>query len=151
MHRNYPSGGALFPIETYVVSRAVEGHAPSVFHYNPSTNALEKLWELPYGFDMNELVSQRPSIPFSTLIVFTSVWDRSSMKYGELAYIHALIEAGHMCQNLLLVSTALSLSARPMAGFDDASLIRLLDLDPENEQPVYTAILSGRLPASTSV
>src|SRR3989344_547855 len=40
--RNYPSGGGLFPIETYVLGRVLEKHEPVVFHYQPKRHALEK-------------------------------------------------------------------------------------------------------------
>jgi SagB-type dehydrogenase family enzyme len=71
------------------------------------------------------------------MIVFTSVWNRSSAKYGDLAYQHALLEAGHMSENILLVAGALHIGTRPYAGFDDAILEQLLDLG-DGEQIVHT-------------
>lgn len=139
--RNYPSGGALFPIETYIIATTLEGFPPAVFHYNPTMHALEMLWELEPGFEMQTIVPSAKDIPVSTLIVFTACWKRSSAKYGELAYLHSLLEAGHMSQNILLVSTALGLASRPMAGFDDHILEKILDLDPAVEQPVHTVTL----------
>lgn len=138
LRRNYPSGGALYPIETYLVTQALEESGPAVFHYNPNIHALEKLWEMPRDLPLKDLVKQPPDLLFSSLIVFTAVWKRSSAKYGDFTYTPALLEAGHMSENILLVSTALGLKTRPMAGFDDDLLISLLDLDPEDEQPVHT-------------
>ncbi|OGG80301.1 hypothetical protein A3A39_03465 [Candidatus Kaiserbacteria bacterium RIFCSPLOWO2_01_FULL_54_13] len=141
--RNYPSGGALFPIETYLVGNVLEGYAPGVFHYHPTAHALEFLWELPPDFDMeNVLRSPNPRAPFSSaLIVFTSVWDRASAKYGDFSYIIGLLEAGHMSQNVLLVSASLDLCTCPMAGFNDELLTNLLDIDEGYEQPVHTITL----------
>lgn len=139
--RNYPSGGALYPIETYIVSVAIESQKPAVFHYNPTKHALEKMWELPKGFDLKTLAKQPESLPLSTLIVFTSVWKRSSAKYGDLSYQHALLEAGHMSENILLVGCALDLEVRPYAGFDDTLIAQLLDLREEEEQTVHTVTL----------
>lgn len=136
-HRNYPSGGALYPIETYLISSAVPGQELSVFHYNPSAHALEKLWRLPDSIGMKNLVPQE-GIHFSSLLVFTSVWKRSSAKYGDFTYTVAMLEAGHMSENTLLVATALGLHSRPMAGFEDHTLTSVLDIDPEDEQPVHT-------------
>jgi SagB-type dehydrogenase family enzyme len=140
-HRNYPSGGALYPVETYLISAALEGSAPAVFHYNPSGHSLEKLWDLPRGFDMKELARHPKEQLFSSLIVFTAVWDRSSAKYGDLAYQHSLLEAGHMSQNILLIAAALGLRTRPMAGFEDDLIVSLLDLDPVKEQTVHTIVM----------
>jgi SagB-type dehydrogenase family enzyme len=139
--RNYPSGGALYPVETYLITTAIEGSGPSAFHYDPTRHALENIGALPIGFDMKELAAHPPSLPLSALLVFTSVWQRSSAKYGDLAYLHALIESGHMSENILLVATALQLDARPYAGFNDDKIAALLDLDTSDEQPIHTVTL----------
>ena len=140
-HRNYPSGGALYPIETYLISSGIPGHAPSVFHYNPTLHALEKLWKVPNDLDFKNIVRHPPDLLFSSLIVFTSVWKRSSAKYGDFTYTVAMLEAGHMSENAILVATALGLQARPMAGFNDEAILSLLDIDREYEQPVHTITL----------
>lgn len=140
--RQYPSGGRLFPIETYVIATGIESFGPGVFHYNPTEHCLEWLWALPAGFDIKQLAKKPDDNLFTALIVFTSVWERSSMKYGDLAYSHALLEAGHMSENVLLVSTALKLSTCPMAGFNDERIIELLDLNEELEQPVHAITVS---------
>jgi SagB-type dehydrogenase family enzyme len=141
INRNYPSGGALYPIETYVISTALESLTPAVFHYNPTKHALERLWDVPPQFEMKHIAKHPDWLPLSALIVFTSVWKRSSAKYGELSYIHALLEAGHMSENVLLVASGLGLNARPYAGFDDDRIAELLDLDEGNEQSVHTITL----------
>jgi SagB-type dehydrogenase family enzyme len=87
---------------------------------------------------MKDIAKHPESLSLSTLIVFTSVWKRSSAKYGELAYLHAHLEAGHMSENILLVGTALKLNVRPYAGFNDERIAELLDIDEENEQTVHS-------------
>jgi SagB-type dehydrogenase family enzyme len=134
----YPSGGALYPIETYLIATNIENTPMHALHYNPTTHVLEVLWKLEQEFKMTDVVPGADTIPVSALIVFTAVWERSSAKYGELAYQHALIEAGHMSENVLLVSTALGLETRPMAGYDDDAIARALDLDASYEQVVHT-------------
>ncbi len=142
LHRNYPSGGGLYPIETYIITNTLNESIPSVFHYNPTLHVLEKLWAIPEEIPLKELIVQKDIPPFSTIIIFTSVWKRSSAKYGDFTYMLALLEAGHMSENLLLVSTALGLHSRPVAGFDDSMINKLLDLDPLLEQPIYSVIIS---------
>ncbi len=140
--RKYPSGGALYPIETYLIANDLKDARPGIYHYHPSAHALERLWDLPPNFLMKRLVSKPDFLSPSILMVFTSVWARSSAKYGDLAYQHALLEAGHMSQNVLLVATALGIENRPMAGFDDDYTIELLDIDETLEQPVHSITLS---------
>ena len=141
IHRRYPSGGALYPVETYLVSN-VGGKNFAVYHYNPTEHSIEKLWDVPNDLDTKSLARKPDDLFFSTMIIFTSVWSRSSAKYGDLSFQHALLEAGHMSQNILLTATALGLGSRPYAGFDDEKLIALLDIDPLCEQPVHTVLLS---------
>lgn len=138
LNRNYPSGGALYPIETYLISTAMESQQPGVFHYNPTKHALERLWDVPQGFNIKEIAKHPEELFLSTLIIFTSVWMRSGAKYGDLAYQHALLEAGHMSENILLVGGALGLSMRPYAGFEDNRIAQLLGLDESVEQTVHT-------------
>ncbi len=144
--RNYPSGGRLYPIETYLLSTGIEDNDAGVFHYNPSLHTLERLWSLPRDLDFKTLIPKPVGMHFSAVVVFTAVWKRSSAKYGDLTYSHGLLEAGHMSENVLLVAESLTLNACPMAGFNDALIQTLLDIDPESEQPVHTIALSKTEP-----
>jgi SagB-type dehydrogenase family enzyme len=121
----------------------LEKHPSGVFHYHPKAHALEFLWETPPSFTTEQVLHGTDTPRAPMLIVFTSVWDRSSIKYGDLAYAHGLIEAGHMAENILLMGTALSLGMRPIAGFDDVMLQTLIDLPEGIEQPVYAILLCG--------
>ena len=141
-HRPYPSGGGLYPIETYLLSSGIDESSPSAFHYNPSDHVLENLWPLPHNFDLKEIVRHPEELFFSHLVVFTSVWQRSSKKYGDFTYLLGLLETGHMSQNILLTATALGLRARPMGWFLDQKIAELLDLDEEEEQAVHVIALA---------
>src|SRR6185436_10721278 len=110
-----------------------------VYHYRPQEHALERLWDAEV--DMNRIF-RGPDTPLPpALIVFTALWERGSAKYGDFSYYHALIECGHMAQNLLLVGTALGMAMRPHSGFTDSEIARLLDIDQRREQVVYTLML----------
>jgi SagB-type dehydrogenase family enzyme len=141
MNRNYPSGGGLYPIETYLISSALEDDTPAVYHYDPTMHALERLWDLPQTFVMKDIAKRPESLSISSMIVFTSVWKRSGAKYGDLAYLHSLLEAGHMSENILLVGGALGLQSRPYAGFSDTLVSQLLDLNEDMEQAVHSITL----------
>lgn len=144
--RNYPSGGGLFPIETYVLGHALEEHGPAVFHYQPRRHALEMLWNLPADFSIRDIV-KNPEVPLAPLLlVFSAIWERSSVKYGDFAYYLSMLEAGHMAQNISLVAEAMCMGTRSLGGFDDELTRNLLDLDEEHEQPVYAMFLC---PANT--
>ena len=146
--RKYPSGGALYPVETYLIGKVLEDFSPGAFHYHPTAHALEHLWDVAPDFKMTDL-TRSPSTPLSqVLLVFTAVWARSSMKYGDWAYHLAMLEAGHMAQNILLTATATQTQARPVGGFDD-SINELLDLDLR-EQAIYSILLSPGMHTSSA-
>lgn len=138
--RRYPSGGRLFPVETYLLGKILEKEPPGVFHYHPKKHVLEFLWE---GATDMEHIYRRPKAPLPPASMFmTAVWGRGTAKYGDLTYYHSLIEAGHMAQNVLLVGTALGIGMRPHCGFDDTTVASLLDLDTKREQPIYSILLA---------
>jgi SagB-type dehydrogenase family enzyme len=146
IRRNYPSGGGLYPVETYVLV-AEEGELRSgVYHYNPIHHTLERLWDIPPKNEVVDLVRGPENFRISALIVFTGVWDRAAYKYGDFAYELALLEAGHMSQNILLTSSALSWRARPLVAFDDPALVTLLDLDERDEQIIQTVMFAKPSP-----
>lgn len=139
--RHYPSGGALYPIETYLIITLDTARGNEVFHYCPSSHVLERLWPAADVSHVSSLTNLEGGENYSGMIVFTSKWSASYGKYGNFSYNLGLLEAGHMAQNVLLVATALDLQTRPMCGFYDEKISQLLDVSPDTEQVVYTILL----------
>jgi SagB-type dehydrogenase family enzyme len=73
---------------------------------------------------------------------------RSSIpsKYGLRGYRFALLEAGHVGQNLVLAATGLGLGAVPLGGYYDRPTDELLGLDGVNESTLYLVAV-GRIRA----
>lgn len=137
--RPHPSAGALYPIETYLITHATMDAPRGCFHYHPTGHALEHLWDVPEKFNARALAPTAEKS--AAFIIFVGVWERTSLKYGDFGYLHAVLETGHIAQNVLLTATALHVSARPVAGFDDEMIIAALDLDTDTELPVYVVAL----------
>jgi len=136
--RRYPSGGAVYPIETYLFIQKSTVVKRGAYHYQTATHALEHLWDIPDPLDM---FSDRPTNAWADaaplILTFTAVWESNCEKYGDFGYYLGMLEAGHMAQNVLLVATALNLSACPLGRFNDAAVTRILDLNTSIEQPLY--------------
>ena len=77
------------------------------------------------------------------LIVVTALFWRSRFKYGARGYRFALLEAGHVIQNAVLVAAALGLQALPVGGFYDRRLDGLVGADGLDEASVYALLLGG--------
>jgi SagB-type dehydrogenase family enzyme len=142
--RVVPSGGALYPLELYPVLLRVAGASPGVFHFDPVRRVLEILRlddvrrELERTSAFPELVRGTAAVVF-----LTGVFWRTRFKYGLRGYRFALLEAGHVAQNVLLAATARGVPALPLGGFYDARVEELLDVDGVDESPVYAIALGG--------
>jgi SagB-type dehydrogenase family enzyme len=142
--RAVPSGGALFPLELYVVPWRVEGLQPGLYHFDPLRRVLERLRveDLTDGIAAAAIYPE-PTTRCGALILVTGIFWRTRFKYGLRGYRFALLEAGHVAQNVLLAATAYRLAAVPLAGFYDARLEAVLGLDGVEESVLY-AVAVGR-------
>lgn len=136
--RAAPSGGALYPVEIYVIVHTVEGVTAGVHHYRVDNHSLELLRPGSWAALLGELTSDPSTFSgASVTFVLTAVFERSHFKYGQRAYRFALLEAGHVCQNLLLNATSIGLGSVPVGGFLDEGLHELLGLDGVDESALY--------------
>lgn len=138
----YPSGGGRYPIETYVIALNIENLARGVYHYESTTHELAFLW--PFDVPLESLVHDIWAHEAAAIIVCTAQWGHTSIYYTDFALELALIEAGHVGQNILLAAAANNLAAAPLAGFKDEPMAELLDLDTSNEQVVYTICIGKK-------
>ena len=139
--RSYPSGGARFPVELYLLAFRVEGLETGCYHYELKNERLEVLWPANLAERTEEIVSPFVADPAAALVM-TSVISRSEVKYGVRALPFSLIEAGHMAQNIQLACAARSLGCCPVSGFVDDTISSLLDLT-EGEIPLYVTALGN--------
>jgi SagB-type dehydrogenase family enzyme len=136
--RASPSGGALYPLELYVVAHRVEGVASGLYHFDPLRNCLEHLRADDPAVDLESLSPYGELLRTSAaFIVLTAMFWRSRFKYGARAYRFTLLEAGHVAQNILLAVAALGLAAVPLGGFFDREVDALLGVDGLHEASVY--------------
>ena len=142
--RTYPSAGALYCVETYVIVINGSEPAPGIYHYHSEQSALELVRgdctkeQIDSCFLPGPLRLQAPAY-----LILTARWEMLLQKYQERGYRLAHLEAGHVAQNVLLVSQALQLAACPLAAFYDDRLASLLQLDLREESPLYV-IAMGR-------
>lgn len=137
-NRMCPSGGARYPIELYALVYDAEDISSGAYHYNVKENSLEQLrdekpeYEAFFGDNITKS---------SAVLLMTGVLARLEVKYFESAYKFALIETGHIAQNINLLSQKLGLGCCCIGGFDNKKLIDYLDLVQEEEIPLYAVAL----------
>ncbi len=136
--RSVPSGGALYPLELYVVCQRIEEIGTGLYHYDPIRHVLERLRQPVSAGVLAELTPyEELVVPSAAVIVLTAVFWRSRFKYGQRAYRFTLLEAGHAAQNLLLAAAALGLTAQPVGGFYDRRVDDLVGADGLHEASLY--------------
>ena len=135
--RAVPSGGALYPLDVYVAALAVRGLEERLHHFDPLRSCLEVLGRVRR--DRLEPITPYPELvaKASAVVFLTATFWRSRFKYGQRGYRFALLEAGHVAQNLLLAATALDLASVPLGGFFDRQVNDLLEVDGLHEAALY--------------
>lgn len=135
--RSYPSAGARYPLETYLVSLKKGNGAPKgIYHYNILGNCLERIQE---GVDVKQvdgLFKQDFIQQAAALIVLTARPDRTLEKYGARGTRYIFLEGGHMAQNIYLIATERRIKCCAIGAFLDKELGNLLFLGA-NEFPIY--------------
>lgn len=139
--RTVPSGGARHAFETYLLVQNVEGLAPGKYHYLAIEHQLEFLGAQE---DSNQAItasldSQSWAAKASVIFYWSFVPYRCEWRYGVFAHSAALIDAGHVDQNLYLACTALGLGTCAIAAFDGTICDKIFDLDGDEEFTVYCA------------
>ena len=138
--RPYPSGGAAYPVELYLLAFNVVGADAGAYHYNNVDHSLENIIHADVG-----ALKQSFHYDFvkkaAAVIVFSFIKERSFVKYGNLSFKFGLIEAGHLGQNIYLVSEALGIGCSAIGAMQDEILHRELDLVAERETVFYAIAL----------
>lgn len=142
IRRYYPSGGARYPLEVYLAVQRVEKINPGIYHFNVKDNVLEKLSDSKGDMDsLKEGLYYPWSRDAAVYYFITAVWDRNFMKYKDRGYRIVLMEAGHMAQNIALVSSNLGIGCCNSVGFHNQRINQILDIENEDEDSLYMAVL----------
>jgi SagB-type dehydrogenase family enzyme len=144
--RSYPSGGGEYPIELYPILLKVSEVTPRVTHFDPRECTLSTVTR---GLAMQDVAqclmhSESTLSSAAVLLVLTALFERTTVKYGDRGYRLALLEAGHVAQNLCLTAAAAGLGSLAWGGFYDDELNQLIGVDGVNEAAVHCLFLGGR-------
>ncbi|HOJ14095.1 MAG TPA: SagB/ThcOx family dehydrogenase [Deltaproteobacteria bacterium] len=130
--RTSPSAGALYPIDLLAVigSGSVEQMEAGVYLYESRTHSTTLLVE---GDHRDELarasLSQFWMAKAPVSLVVAAEYGRVASKYGQRGERYALLEAGHVAQNIMLEAVSLGLASAPVGAFVDTEVRNLLCLE----------------------
>jgi SagB-type dehydrogenase family enzyme len=144
--RAAPSAGALYPMDVYVAvgKKGVNGIEAGVYHYGSRKHRLFAV----SGGDVRKLLARAAlsqnwvaRAPIS--LVITAEYRRITGKYGKRGVRYAMIEAGHIGQNVFLQAEALGLKAGIVGAFDDKGVNRTLNI-PLSHEPLLVMPIGYR-------
>jgi len=140
LFRTAPSAGALYPVETYLNVRAVEGLRAGIYHFRPKAFDLEYLKDRDLSADLaRAALGQSMILRAQLTFIWSAVIGRSRYKYHQRAYRYVYIEAGHIGQNLSLAVQALGLGCCMIGAFFDNQVNAIIGADGMDETAIYLA------------
>jgi SagB-type dehydrogenase family enzyme len=134
--RAAPSGGALYPLDIYVLigENGVEKIEAGVYHYLPKEHSISLISKGDLRKEMaSASLGQRWMAKTPVIFLITAEYRRITGKYGERGIRYALIEVGHVGQNLFLQAEALGMGAGIVGAFNDLEVSRVVGLPPKHE------------------
>jgi len=137
--RTVPCGGARHQFETYLAIQNVESLKDGLYHYLPMTHQLEflKAQNDLKAFIGNALGGQLWAAKANVNFFHSVVPYRCEWRYGIYAHRVALIDAGHISENLYLAATSINLGGCGVGYIDQAILDQAFELDGQNEYIFY--------------
>jgi SagB-type dehydrogenase family enzyme len=134
--RAAPSAGALYPMDIYAVlgSNSIAGLEAGVYHYEPLNHSVSLVREDDMRKDVaNASLWQMWMAHAPLILIITAEYSRIMGKYGQRGIRYAMIEAGHIGQNIFLQAQSMGLAAGIVGAFKDEEVIKVLGIKKTHE------------------
>lgn len=148
--RPYPSGGALYEQEFYVVVNRCDGLEAGLYHYDPEHHQLGRCCGRT---DEVEALIVRMAWASNTTaetrqvgIILTARFQRFAWKYASIAYALMLKHAGVIYQTMYLVATAMGLAPSGIGNGDSEVFARTAGTNYYEETSIGEFMLGSRPP-----
>lgn len=145
--RTVPSAGARHPFETYLLVNKVVGLKPGLYHYMAMEHQLEYLG--PIENQVEQVSKAFGGQNFFANAPVGFVWSvipyRTEWRYSTHAHKYALVDVGHVCENLYLACEAIGCGTCAIGAYNQPLADQLLGFDTspsadrETEFVVYAA------------
>ena len=143
--RTAPSAGGLYPVETYISVRDVEGLEKGIYHFRPGDFDLELLKRGDFSHALTDAALQQTVIRDAQVtFIWSGLIARGRWKYRQRSYRYIYLDAGHICQNLYLAGEATGLGVCAVGAFFDDDVNNIVGLDGKEETVIYMATVGAR-------
>ena len=114
----YPTAGGLSNSEIYLLAYNVSKIESGIYKYDPFRFALIPYSKIPSLLEFTKMIeNQEWGLGASFAVIIQSRGIELHQKYRSRAIQLSLLEAGHVCQNLLLAADSIGLNAVEIGGF----------------------------------
>lgn len=144
--RNVPSGGALYPLDLFLVSRNVETLGSNdLYHFDPYRKGLAHIrGDIDLDAFGKALLLPEVAGGASAFVIISATFWRSRFKYSQRALRFCLMESGHIAQNLITVATSIGAQSRVFGGFIDSEINAILsDHNGVDDASLYVVLLGA--------
>jgi SagB-type dehydrogenase family enzyme len=135
-----PSAGGLQALELYAVVFEASWLPAGLYHYDRAGHHLS---QFAAGAERGRWLEMVPALHLvnggSCLWVLVGDGARVEAKYGDRGYRFLLLEAGHLLQNLCLLSASVGLATVPLGGYFEVEVARAFVL-PATDVVLYTGV-----------
>jgi SagB-type dehydrogenase family enzyme len=148
--RNYPSGGALYPIETFICSLNDENedwpHPQKILHLLPASKSLEIMQNSCSTQHLKKtILSNIQSVGSPSIaLIYVAYLPKTLFKYRYRGYRLALMEVGSIYMLIELRAASLGLNCRLWSGYTDHMLSKAIGLNPALFAPMCVHLIGAK-------
>ncbi|MEG0805780.1 MAG: SagB/ThcOx family dehydrogenase [Lachnospiraceae bacterium] len=139
--RTVACGGARHEFECYIAVQNVEGLTPGYYHYMPDLHAVELIEEKKdMTGDIHEsLCEQAWAVKANVVFYYSIIPYRAEWRYGIYAHRTALMDAGHITENLYVAASAAGVGTCAIASIETDCSNVMFHLEGKEEFIFYAA------------
>jgi len=137
MFRTSPSGGARHGLETYLYVENVTGVEKALYRYLPIEHKLLWIGNKPKE-DLTDALAEQ-DFGAAVTFIWTAIPYRIAWRYAHAAEKLALLDVGHICQNLYIACEAAGMGTCAIGAYMQRDLDKFLGVDGREEFAVYAS------------
>ena len=132
-YRSNASAGALYPNEIYLTADDIQGVEKGLYHYGLKDRVLSPLRKGDLRSPVRDAIRYTGRKQLLASFWITGIFFRSAWKYRARAFRYALLDAGHILQNLILALKGFGFVFDVSYDFDDEKAAHLIGIDMRRE------------------
>ena len=148
--RPYPSAGACYPLDAYIVAHRCLGLPKGLYAYEPGQHALRLVLDTAPGLHRLLIAAAGAAgvdDPPQVLLVLAAKFAHIQMTYGDLGYSLILKEVGAVFQTALMAAAAMGLGVCPLGCGDSLLFSELVGVRPSELTSVGELMLGSLEPS----